>query len=114
MSLNQKSGKSIIDLSPSNPTIPDNPNQNRSDLSPEVQAVLSNAENNIDLRNVKIKRQKKDLAIQRTYLIKIDNIQRMQKINELQGSDFSWQINTALENWFATVHPQIQITSVKI
>jgi hypothetical protein len=116
MSLNPKAGKAIINLESASNTslLVDSKQPPNEDYSSEIQAVLSTAERNIDHRNVKRKRSKKEIAIQRTYQITLVNVQRMEKLNELQGADFSWQINRALEHWFSTLHPEIQIHKAQL
>ena len=97
--LNAKPGKGIISLeAPAASPMAQK-------FSNEIQTVLQHADNSIDHRGVKKSRAKKEVAVQRTYQISLANVERMEKIRDTHGSDFSWQINRALEYWFEKVHP---------
>jgi hypothetical protein len=100
--INSNSGRPIINLDGDD-------KEDSNQLPPEVGNVIQTAENNLDLRSMKKRRGRKEIAIQRTYQIKLANIQKMEMLADTQGADFSWQINRALEHWFSTVHPEISL-----
>lgn len=106
MAINSRAGKGLVtddSLNSMNSITPSSPV-----IQKEIGEVIQTAESNLDLRNVKIKA-KKELAVQRTYQITLSNIKRLELLLELQGADYSWQINKALEHWFANVHPEIKL-----
>jgi hypothetical protein len=80
------------------------------EVSPEMTAVISRADGNVDRRNIKPKQ--KEITTQRSYTLTISNLRRMEILGERSGATKNWIVNKALEDYFKQEHPDIQIEPV--
>jgi hypothetical protein len=48
-----------------------------------------------------------EMTTQRTTVLKLSTMQRLQKVKKLTGATYNWQINTAVDLWLNQNYPNI-------
>lgn len=84
-------------------------NKDRLEEEAAKRAAAANAA--ADNKNIPkhIQKSPKEPYYLRSYRMSGSNIDKMDALKSLIGSDFNFQINKALEYWFDNVHPEVKV-----
>lgn len=102
MNMNMNKGRGLIsDVQDPLPTKSDDK------LLAEAAKLAAFAENSADKKSItKHVSKKKEPYYIRSYRMSETNVKRLNKLKDLAGSDFNFQVNKALDYWFDNVHPE--------
>jgi len=105
MNLNSNKGKGLLD-EVIEKTLP----MNQDKLVAEAAKMTAFADRAADEKAISrhIGKNVKEPYYVRSYRMYQGNLQKMDALKALIGSDFNFQINKALEYWFKNVHPEIK------